>query len=71
MVGLEAIVAAMFRAGRLLAARRPTIPQCHWTPDRALALLDRITTAERRLPLLGLVMVLVAVLLLLLPDHLG
>ncbi len=65
VVGLEAGVAAVFRAGRSLAARWPAAPQWHWTPDRALALLERITTAERRLPLVGLVMVLITVLLLL------
>ncbi|MGY6631187.1 MAG: complex I subunit 5 family protein [Wenzhouxiangella sp.] len=64
VVGLEAGVAAIGRAGRSLAARWPAAPQWHWTPDRALALLERLASAERRLPLVGLVMVLITVMLL-------
>ena len=65
VVWLEAGAAAFSRAGRSLATAWPSAPRWHWNPDRALALLERLTTAERRLPLIGLLMVLISVLLLL------
>ena len=64
VVGLERMVAALVHLGRSMTTLSPSVPEWRWNTQRAQVLLEWLARVERRLPLVGLVMVLITVLFL-------